>query len=203
MFEPGATQTDVLEYSGIKRLIEMAIEGFSCTAFCYGQTGSGKTHTLTGPPDLVMKYTKFVQFVCFSSSFFYKRNEFDRLHQIFVFPNWLQFIGKPEPTDSRHGLVFRAFLYLFQLLQERKDTNFVLKASFLEIYNEKVSDEFFSQFTIICSIKWVLRQPIKFNNNSMFNIELHVELYEIAKKRNASNTKQCYWMSICFHSIRI
>lgn len=31
----------------------MAIEGFSCTAFCYGQTGSGKTHTLTGPPELV------------------------------------------------------------------------------------------------------------------------------------------------------
>lgn len=53
VFEPGATQDDVLQYSGIKRLIEMAIEGFSCTAFCYGQTGSGKTHTLTGPPDLV------------------------------------------------------------------------------------------------------------------------------------------------------
>lgn len=31
MFEPGATQSDVLEYSGIKRIIEMAIEGFSCT----------------------------------------------------------------------------------------------------------------------------------------------------------------------------
>jgi hypothetical protein len=55
VFEPGATQSDVLEYSGIKRIIEMAIEGFSCTAFCYGQTGSGKTHTLTGPPDLVSK----------------------------------------------------------------------------------------------------------------------------------------------------
>lgn len=50
-----------------------------------------------------------------------------------------QFFGrKPDPSDDRHGLVFRAFLYLFQLLQERKDTNFVLKASFLEIYNEKV-----------------------------------------------------------------
>lgn len=34
----------------------MAVEGFSCTAFCYGQTGSGKTHTLTGPPDLVGFY---------------------------------------------------------------------------------------------------------------------------------------------------
>lgn len=36
----------------------MAIEGFSCTAFCYGQTGSGKTHTLTGPPDLVHMCTE-------------------------------------------------------------------------------------------------------------------------------------------------
>ena len=40
MFEGGSTQDDILQYSGIKRLIEMAIEGFSCTAFCYGQTGA-------------------------------------------------------------------------------------------------------------------------------------------------------------------
>ncbi|XP_054740772.1 kinesin-like protein KIF12 [Anastrepha obliqua] len=102
VFEPGATQEDILDYSGIKRIIEMAIEGFSCTAFCYGQTGSGKTHTLTGPPDL--------------------------------------FIGKPNPNDSRHGLIFRSFLYLFQLIKNRKDINYVLKASFLEIYNERVID---------------------------------------------------------------
>ena len=55
MFEPEAKQTDILEHSGIKRLIDMAIEGFSTTCFCYGQTGSGKTHTLTGPPFLVLK----------------------------------------------------------------------------------------------------------------------------------------------------
>ena len=48
--------TDILEHSGIKRLIDMAIEGFSTTCFCYGQTGSGKTHTLTGPPFLVCIY---------------------------------------------------------------------------------------------------------------------------------------------------
>lgn len=39
VFEPGATQEDILQYSGIKRLIEMAIEGFNATVFCYGQTG--------------------------------------------------------------------------------------------------------------------------------------------------------------------
>ncbi|XP_037952588.1 kinesin-like protein KIF12, partial [Teleopsis dalmanni] len=102
VFEPGATQEDVLDYSGIKRIIEMAIEGFSCTAFCYGQTGSGKTHTLTGPPDL--------------------------------------FVGKPNLNDPRHGLIFRSFVYLFQLIKNRNDINFVLKASFLEIYNERVID---------------------------------------------------------------
>ncbi|EDW91781.2 uncharacterized protein Dyak_GE11873, isoform C [Drosophila yakuba] len=102
VFEPGATQEDILDYSGIKRIIEMGIEGFSCTAFCYGQTGSGKTHTLTGPPDL--------------------------------------FVGKPNPKDPRHGLIFRSFLYLFQLIKNRKDVNYVLKASFMEIYNERVID---------------------------------------------------------------
>ncbi|XP_043474477.1 kinesin-like protein KIF12 isoform X2 [Leptopilina heterotoma] len=101
VFEPAATQEDILLYSGIKKLIEMAVEGFSCTVFCYGQTGSGKTHTLTGPPGLFLKM---------------------------------------NPYSEDHGLVFRSFVYLFKLLQERHECHFVLKASFLEIYNEKVID---------------------------------------------------------------
>ncbi|XP_011883299.1 PREDICTED: kinesin-like protein KIF12 isoform X1 [Vollenhovia emeryi] len=101
VFEPNATQEDILQYSGIKNLIEMAVEGFSCTVFCYGQTGSGKTHTLTGPPRL---------------------------------------FEKADPYSEDHGLVFRSFVYLFKVLQEHEKCNFVLKASSLEIYNEKVID---------------------------------------------------------------
>ncbi|XP_063984116.1 kinesin-like protein KIF12 isoform X3 [Diachasmimorpha longicaudata] len=101
VFEPAASQEDVLQYSGMKKLIEMAVEGFSCTVFCYGQTGSGKTHTLTGPPGL---------------------------------------FSNMNPYSEDHGLVFRSFVYLFKMLQERKECNFVLRASFLEIYNEKVID---------------------------------------------------------------
>ncbi|XP_050435822.1 kinesin-like protein KIF12 [Adelges cooleyi] len=103
VFEPASTQEDVFQYSGIKKLIEMAAEGFNTTCFCYGQTGSGKTHSLTGPPGM----------------FFNKRI---------------------EPFSKDHGLVFRSFMYLFRLLQQRQDHHFVLKASFLEIYNEKVID---------------------------------------------------------------
>lgn len=43
-----------------------------------------------------------------------------------------------DPFSPNHGLVFRAFMSLFQTLQEMSHTHFVIKASFLEIYNEKV-----------------------------------------------------------------
>ncbi|XP_057322314.1 kinesin-like protein KIF12 isoform X2 [Microplitis mediator] len=101
VFEPAASQEDILQYSGIKKLIDMTIEGFSCTVFCYGQTGSGKTHTLTGPPGL-----------------------FENMNHY----------------SAEHGLIFRSFVYLFKILQERSDFNFIIKASFLEIYNEKIID---------------------------------------------------------------
>ena len=42
--------------------------------------------------------------------------------------------------NKDHGLVFRSFIYLFEQLEARKnDATFVIKASYLEIYNEKVS----------------------------------------------------------------
>ncbi|XP_074149731.1 kinesin-like protein KIF12 isoform X3 [Sminthopsis crassicaudata] len=44
------TQDEVFQGSGVQRLVELALQGFSCTAFTFGQTGSGKTYTLTGPP---------------------------------------------------------------------------------------------------------------------------------------------------------
>lgn len=53
----------------------------------------------------------------------------------------LQFMGTPNMQHKDHGLIFRSFIYLFHLLQQRQaqeKTQFVLKASFLEIYNEKV-----------------------------------------------------------------
>uniref|UniRef100_A0A663EYX0 Kinesin-like protein n=1 Tax=Aquila chrysaetos chrysaetos TaxID=223781 RepID=A0A663EYX0_AQUCH len=33
----------------MRQLVELAIDGFSCTVFAFGQTGSGKTYTLMGP----------------------------------------------------------------------------------------------------------------------------------------------------------
>ncbi|CAM2704157.1 unnamed protein product [Rotaria socialis] len=48
-FDVTSTQEEVFHYSGIKRLVDMAIDGYISTCFAYGQTGSGKTHTMIGP----------------------------------------------------------------------------------------------------------------------------------------------------------
>lgn len=45
-----------------------------------------------------------------------------------------------NPYSEDHGLMFRSFVYLFKLLQEHQECNFILKASFFEIYNEKIID---------------------------------------------------------------
>lgn len=51
-----------------------------------------------------------------------------------------QFGVKTVPYSDKHGLIFRSFLYLFKLIQEQPNVHFILKASYLEIYNEKVID---------------------------------------------------------------
>ncbi|NWR79924.1 KIF12 protein, partial [Centropus unirufus] len=49
VFDAGASQEAVFEGSGVRQLVELALDGFSCTVFAFGQTGSGKTYTLMGP----------------------------------------------------------------------------------------------------------------------------------------------------------
>ncbi|NXD72150.1 KIF12 protein, partial [Eolophus roseicapillus] len=49
VFDAGDSQEAVFEGSGMRQLVELAIDGFSCTVFAFGQTGSGKTYTLMGP----------------------------------------------------------------------------------------------------------------------------------------------------------
>lgn len=127
VFEPEATQEDIFDHSGIKRLLDMAVEGFSCTTFCYGQTGSGKTHTLTGPPHLY--YAKLPD-----TASPRKGTNKQTPRQIPLFEKG------PHLFSEEHGLIFRSFVYLFSQLQNRDDQEFTLTASYLEIYNEKVID---------------------------------------------------------------
>ncbi|KAG1665784.1 hypothetical protein FOA52_002879 [Chlamydomonas sp. UWO 241] len=45
----GASNDDVFTTTGMERMVEAAIDGYSVTFFAFGHTGSGKTHTIIGP----------------------------------------------------------------------------------------------------------------------------------------------------------
>ncbi|XP_021373160.1 kinesin-like protein KIF12 isoform X2 [Mizuhopecten yessoensis] len=105
VFEPEATQQDLFEHSGMKKLVDMSLNGYACTALAFGQTGSGKTHTMTGPP----------------------QQYYD------------EFEGGKHPPEDMVGIMQRSFEYLIHMLQQNGG-NKVIRASYLEIYNEQVVD---------------------------------------------------------------
>ncbi|XP_064612228.1 kinesin-like protein KIF12 [Liolophura sinensis] len=115
VFEPEASQEDVFYHSGIKRLIDMAVNGYSCTAFAFGQTGSGKTHTMTGPPQ--------------------------------------QFQNNGRPGLEEEGLIQRSFRYLLQELKQHSE-NILIRASYLEIYNEQVIDLLNTNQRKYLAVRW-------------------------------------------------
>ncbi|XP_041097032.1 kinesin-like protein KIF12 isoform X2 [Polyodon spathula] len=114
VFEAGCSQHEVFEQCGVKKLIDLAADGFSCTVLGFGQTGSGKTYTITGPHCL------------FSASL---------------------------RDRSFYGLMQRSFAYLLDRVQA-EEGDFVLSASYLEIYNEQVRDLLNPGLTDSLSVRW-------------------------------------------------
>ncbi|KAK6475496.1 kinesin-like protein KIF12 [Huso huso] len=131
VFEAGSSQHEVFEQCGVKRLIDLAADGFSCTVFGFGQTGSGKTYTITGPHSL------------FS----------DGLRE-----------------RSFYGLMQRSFAYLLDRVQA-KEGDFVLSASYLEIYNEQVHDLLNPGLTDSLTIRWTKNTGFYVENLSNVEFE--------------------------------
>uniref|UniRef100_A0A8D8YU54 Kinesin-like protein n=1 Tax=Cacopsylla melanoneura TaxID=428564 RepID=A0A8D8YU54_9HEMI len=87
--------------------------------------------------------TKLVQMAIegFSTTCFcYGQTGSGKTHTLTGPPGMFNRKKPPDPLHAEHGIIFRSFLYLFSLLQDRQDVHYVLKATFLEIYNEKVID---------------------------------------------------------------
>ena len=47
-FDSHTTQLQLFEESGVKEILDRALNGYAATVFAYGQTGSGKTFTMSG-----------------------------------------------------------------------------------------------------------------------------------------------------------
>ncbi|XP_076434848.1 kinesin-like protein KIF12 [Babylonia areolata] len=131
VFEPDSAQEDVFENSGIRKLVDNAVSGYTCTAFAFGQTGSGKTHTMTGPP---------AQF-----------------HQ-----------EGARPDPKMYGLIQRSFKHLYRQIKEQGGGK-IVRASYLEIYNEQVIDLLNHSHRRYLSVRWSKNKGFYVEN--LFTVE--------------------------------
>ncbi|NXJ04228.1 KIF12 protein, partial [Odontophorus gujanensis] len=121
VFDAGTSQEAVFEGSGMRQLVELAVEGFSCTVFAYGQTGSGKTYTLMGPLGQVAHQLPAVGWAAGA----------DTVQSV-------DSVASPQSdAPGLLGLMQRSFSCL---LEQSHSTGLALSASYLEIYNEQVRD---------------------------------------------------------------
>lgn len=119
------SQAELFSRSGVKALVHKACEGYAATVFAYGQTGAGKTHSLFGPRDHLAATAEDLV-AC----------EESRMpaccYELIAEARRAKVCGQ--------GLLPRAVQFLFTVLQASRRTPCTVRASFMEIYNEKVFD---------------------------------------------------------------
>lgn len=109
---PDASQEEAWALSRVENLIVKVVEGYHATIFAYGQTGSGKTYSMEG-----------FEYVADKGKGLVKAN-----------------LQTPE---EQLGYTPRAVGRLFERIDEARlvsPDSFTVKASFMQIYNEKVYD---------------------------------------------------------------
>eukprot|EP00767_Chilomastix_cuspidata_P003096 gnl/Chilomastix_cuspidata/3216.p1 GENE.gnl/Chilomastix_cuspidata/3216~~gnl/Chilomastix_cuspidata/3216.p1 ORF type:complete len:1522 (-),score=447.19 gnl/Chilomastix_cuspidata/3216:84-4649(-) len=116
VFTPRSTQGEVFDTLA-SPLVDSFFMGFNATILAYGQTGSGKTFTMG-------EVTK---------AFAQKYNS-DILNSSVVDP------AACFPPASSVGIIPRVILSIFSRLSEFSPVDYLLRVSFLELYNEEIID---------------------------------------------------------------
>ena len=121
-----------------KDICDSILEGYNGTIFVYGQTGAGKTYTLLGP-----------KFSNSNEPFSHVEMNSNSMHSSFLInQGYLSYIYKKE--EEGKGILPRAIEYLFykkeKLIEDENEsdsnvqTTIEFECSFLEIYQEQISD---------------------------------------------------------------
>lgn len=120
-------------------MVENCMRGYNSSMFAYGQTGSGKTHTMLGDiddladrPSHQRGMTPRIFEYLFARIQQVSMHDFLRLRRV-IHLLWITTVG--------NGCWIYTTLALQEVqLREQEQLSFVCKCSFLEIYNEHITD---------------------------------------------------------------
>ena len=150
-----STQEEMFQHCA-KRICDNSLIGYNGTIFAYGQTGSGKTFTLLGPN--ITKYSEnkikknfMLENLNEIENDFSQENESMNLsmninsnNNIYglnrKIENGNQSLFNYDVNDQGIGLLPRIIYYLFNNSQKTENVEFKFKISYLEIYQETISD---------------------------------------------------------------
>jgi hypothetical protein len=111
-----SSQADIFEHCG-QEIADYTLQGYNGTIFVYGQTGAGKTYTLLGP-----KFSG--SNTCLSEEEL--NGSFGRYYM--------------KKEEESRGVLPRVVDYLFERAKHIEGSNITFSCSFLEIYQEQISD---------------------------------------------------------------
>lgn len=121
-----------------KPIVDGILEGYNGTIFAYGQTGTGKTYTMEGSSQHSLSKTNFKQMT--SSAQQTKVNNQLNLKRrgSSALENSKSDVLMNE-NDSI-GIIPRAFEQIFDHIGKHPQVQFLIRASYLEIYQEEIHD---------------------------------------------------------------
>lgn len=142
VFDCNSTQKQV--YDQVCRpIVQSVLEGYNGTIFAYGQTGTGKTYTMEGlgrrklsTSDANTKRKRSVSSERQTSSA--KSSEQMQYKQ---FPSTIEpSTDRQQSTEETAGIIPRTFQQIFDHIARNTKTQFLIRASYLEIYQEEIRD---------------------------------------------------------------
>ena len=146
-----STQEEMFQHCA-KRICDNSLRGYNGTIFAYGQTGSGKTFTLLGPN--ITKYSENKNNINFSlENTNIEMNDLSQDNDLISISgnNSAYQLNRKNEAENQNlynydindqgiGLLPRIIYYLFNNSQKTENIDFKFKISYLEIYQEFISD---------------------------------------------------------------
>lgn len=137
VFSPETKQEQIYD-SVCRRIVESVLEGYNGTIFAYGQTGTGKTFTMEGSGS---KRNQLQSGDKRKTSLNKNDHTINRkTSSANEDKNKRRSSSTTRTTDNSAGIIPRTFEQIFEHISKSQDVQFLVRASYLEIYQEEIRD---------------------------------------------------------------